>query len=115
MKKARIVTEALKPGDKISGKILLEGELTLINAQEVKAKLHEALKKYQVLKVSVRNILSIDLSIIQLLYSLSKTAGQMKKSVTFDIVLPPEIDPLLRKAGFKSLLENQLSFEQPQV
>jgi anti-anti-sigma regulatory factor len=115
MKKVHIVTEAQKTGDKISGKISLEGELTLINAQEIKTKLYEALKKYQVLKVSVQNVLSLDLSTIQLLYALSKTAGEMKKAVTFTIVLPPEIEPLLRKAGFRSLLENQVSFEHPQV
>lgn len=115
MKKVHIVTEALNPGNKISGKISLEGELTLINAQEVKTKLYEALKKYQALKVSARNVLSLDLSIIQLLYALSKTAGEIKKTVTFDIVVPPETNLLLRKAGFKSLLENQVSFEQLSV
>jgi anti-anti-sigma regulatory factor len=112
MKKAHITTEALKPGDKTSGKILLEGELTLNNAGEIKTKLYEALKKYPLLKISVRNITAIDLSGIQLLYSLSKTAAEMKRSVTFEIALPPETAALFQKAGFGSLLKNQAYVEQ---
>jgi anti-anti-sigma regulatory factor len=112
MKKAHITTEAQKPGDKTSGKIVLEGELTLNNAGEIKTKLYEAMKKYPLLKVSVRNITAIDLSGIQLLYSLSKTAEEMNRSVTFDIALLPETTALFQKAGFRSLLQNQVFVEQ---
>ena len=57
---------------KKSGQIVLEGDLSIRNANEIKRKIIKSLKDYEYLKVIVQNVKDIDLSVFMILYSYKK-------------------------------------------
>jgi anti-anti-sigma regulatory factor len=83
------------------GNVFLEGELTIAQVAQIRNDLNEVLNKYDTLKVTVRNVTSLDLACIQLLYAFIKTCTQQNKKAFLDIKLDPDIEQLLAKCGLK--------------
>jgi anti-anti-sigma regulatory factor len=105
MNKVNIHTSPIQIDDTTIGEVLMDGELTLRNVSTIQSKLLDALQNHQALQISVQNVTAIDLSCIQLLYSLIKTSIEMKKHVDINIQLPAEFECLLIKTGFESLIK----------
>ncbi len=80
--------------------VLLQKELSINNAEEIKKKLMSALNKHKNINVTLKNIENLDLAGIQLLYSCSRTCRKLNKKVTFNIELPEDIETIVENSGF---------------
>jgi ABC-type transporter Mla MlaB component len=65
------ITTSIIEGKK-SGQIVLEGDLSIRNANEIKQKIIKSLNEYECLKVVVQNVKDIDLSVFMILYAHKK-------------------------------------------
>lgn len=83
--------------------VAFRGDLTIQSAGEVRRVLREALDSRQTIKISLKNIESIDLSCIQILCAAHKTAFKANKQLTFDAVLPETAIRAIEQAGFHCL------------
>jgi hypothetical protein len=86
--------------------IQLSDNLSLDEVAAIKLLMVQNLDKYQVFDVVVNNVESIDMGIVQLLYSFKWTAERKSKKVHFDISLSDEHKLLLEHAGFSELVNN---------
>jgi anti-anti-sigma regulatory factor len=105
MKKINIHTSSIQIDGVAMEEVVMEGELTLRHASAIRGALLKALHEYSVLRISVRHVTSIDLSCIQLLYSMMHTSAAMKKQVHLNFHLPTDLESLLIKAGFESFIK----------
>ena len=80
-------------------------ELTVFTIEETKNSLDEFLEKDEKIKLIFENISAIDLSYIQLLYSLKRTENQDKVTFEFKEAITPEIKEILTNTGFSELTE----------
>jgi len=100
MKKAEITIKALE-GDEKSASVIMEGELLLHNVEEARLILLAAFDKYNSFNMQIINVLNIDLSFVQLVYSFHKSCSSAEKQVTYHFDLPDELKTLIESAGFK--------------
>jgi len=100
MKKAEINIKSLE-GDEKSATIVMEGELLLHNVEEARLILLAAYEQYTNFNILITNVLNIDLSFIQLIYSFHKSCSSTEKLVSYRFELPAELKSLIESAGFK--------------
>jgi len=86
--------------------IHLSDDLSLDEVSNVKLLMIQNLDKYQIFDIKISNVESIDMGIVQLLYSFKWTAERKSKKVHFDISLSEEHILLLEHAGFNELVNN---------
>lgn len=86
--------------------IHLSDNLTLDVIASIKLLMLQNFDKYQSFEVKLSNVESIDLGIVQLLYSFKWTAERKSKTVKFNISLSDEYKLLLEHAGFLEFVNN---------
>lgn len=86
--------------------ILLSNDLSLDEVANIKLFMVQNLDKYQTFDIKVRDVETIDMGIVQLLYSFKWTAERKSKKVHFDISLSDEHKLLLEHSGFSELVNN---------
>ncbi|QFY42369.1 STAS domain-containing protein [Candidatus Methylospira mobilis] len=67
----------------ITGRIALEGEMTIYTAAELKARLLKALEENEALEVDLSGVSELDSAGLQLMVLLKREAGDQGKSVRF--------------------------------
>ncbi len=77
----------------------LENTLTIDKSHKIKELITDALKKANHIKLMAEECEAIDLSAIQLLVSLYKTAQKENKKISIDISISEEQENLLNNAG----------------
>jgi len=92
-----------KKGENMAS-IILENELTIFSIESMKDKIIEAVMKYDHVEFALKNINNVDLTFIQLLYSVKKTAEALNKKVSFDVELPDDIKSLLNNSDLSKVL-----------
>lgn len=97
------VTQKEVDGKKAAG-LLIKNELTINNISEVKQEIAPLISNYEHFSLSLREIENIDLSAVQLLYSLRQTLEKKGKGIELDLQLPDELRSIVENAGFKDLL-----------
>ncbi len=65
--------------------IELSGQLTVQNAEAIKLRFSECIEKYKMVVLDLYNSDDYDLSFLQLLISLNRTAGILGKKIYFNI------------------------------
>jgi anti-anti-sigma regulatory factor len=85
-------------------RLLLEGQLTIRNAHAIKRELLLALNSSQNLELVFRNMIKIDLAVLQLLIALQKSAARLEKTLSFDIELTDCIQSVMQNSGLEKLL-----------
>lgn len=98
-----------KGSDQAPAQLILQGDLTIDTATDVKKQLLENLKKYKVFRVKVSNVDSLDLTFIQLLQRFIWDAQQQNKQVEVAFNLPDDIKLLLEHAGFEPFLNQEIN------
>ncbi|HNS14720.1 MAG TPA: STAS domain-containing protein [Syntrophorhabdaceae bacterium] len=83
--------------------ITFRGDLTIQSAGQVRRVLREALDSCQTIKISLKDIESIDLSCIQIFCAARKTAFKADKRLTLDAALPEAAALAIEQAGFDCL------------
>jgi len=85
-------------------RLLLEGQLIMKNADLIKKELIAALNSSENIELAFKNIIKIDLAILQLLIALQKSASRLGKNLTLDIELTDTINSVIRNSGLEKLL-----------
>jgi ABC-type transporter Mla MlaB component len=84
--------------------LLLEGEFGLKYIDRIKSRIDSINFDSNKITIELKDINSIDLSTIQLVYSLKKTLCDKGKMVKIVSEIPEDIIPLIRNAGFYDFL-----------
>ncbi len=84
--------------------IILENELTIFSIESMKDKIIESVMKYDQIEFALKNVNNIDITFIQLLYSIKKTAEELNKKVSFDVELSDDIKSLLNHSDLSKVL-----------
>lgn len=93
----------LKPGkgkNQKSISITLGGDFTINNIVELKKNITDALDSYDKIDLSVKNPDNIDLTAIQLLISLQKSAALRNTELNIQFSVPQDLNPILEHSGF---------------
>jgi len=80
--------------------LLLEGETGLKYIDRIKSRIDSINFESSKIIIELKDINSIDLSAIQLVYSLKKTLCEKGKMVEIVSEMPEDIIPVIRNAGF---------------
>ena len=88
--------------DEKKAKLTLSGRLTIENAQMICDELQTSFENSFNPEIFLTEIEEIDLSFLQILYSLILTAYKLKKKITIFIDDPELINRTLVKGGFES-------------
>lgn len=86
--------------------IKLSDDLSLNQISAIKLLMVQNLDKYQEFDIILSDVETIDMGIVQLLYSFKWTAERKSKKVHFNISLTEEHKLLLEHAGFNELVSN---------
>ncbi len=82
------------------GTVSLTGDLTMMEAQETKKKLLEAIEEVQTLLLDLRTIQSVDVSFIQLLCAAHRECFLSEKGIFIQGEVSTIIETLLERAGY---------------
>lgn len=93
-----------KKADK-KARMTIEKELTIYTVLEIKEQFMLALKEFNELSVHIQKVENIDLSFIQLIESLRKTAEEYDKKINISAELTDETHNLVENAGFDPVLK----------
>ena len=105
-------TAKLKMSDgktKGCGVLSLQGNLSLDNIEQVVHFFREAVGKYKRLSVELKEVNAIDLGFLQLLWSLENDMHEKWEGLEVKMVLPGELEQLLRNTGFSRWLGSAAS------
>lgn len=86
-------------------RMIIEKELTIYTALEIKEYFLEALENYNELKIQIKNVENLDLSFIQLIESLRKTAEEYSKKIEISAELTDGTRSMVENSGFDPLLK----------
>ena len=100
-KESFLVTSSVTDANHI--KVLLEGQLVIKNARAIKKELLFALTRAKPLEFVFRNIIKIDLAVLQLLIALQKSAVKLGKNLSFDFELTEDIKSVMEHSGFAEI------------
>ena len=103
MKKKALEIPKVKKGEPIKATLLVDDELSFINAEEIQEDILKHIKSIDQLVIQA-SLVHLDLTGIQLLYAIRKTCEANKKQVTFNLRMNEELKTLISRAGFKELL-----------
>ena len=90
-----------------SVEIIYSGNLTLETVIELKEKIEPIYNKNSILKFEFIDVEEIDLSGIQMIYSLKKKNVTEQKNVQIHLEIANEMQNLLTRTGFTHLIENK--------
>src|SRR5688572_24887884 len=83
--------------------VLLKGQLIIRNGDIIKKELTDALNSSQKLEVVFRDIIKIDLAVLQLLIALQKSAARLEKNLSFDIEFPEHVQTMIKNSGLERI------------
>ncbi len=84
--------------------LILEGELGIGNADAIKSKL-QTLNFTSDLSIKIKNVETLDLSSLQLIYSLVKTLHSKGFKTSIESELPERMQESLRNTGFLDIVK----------
>ena len=84
--------------------IMLENELTIFSIENMKDKIIEAVKKYNIIEFKLNNISNMDLTFVQLFYSIKISTEKLNKKISFDVELSDDIESLFTNSGLNKVL-----------
>ena len=91
-----------KKGEPTKAILYIDDELSFINSEQIKQDILSHLKEFDHLLIQA-NIAHLDLTGVQILYSIQKTCETLNKQVTYNIKMNEELKNLISRAGFKEL------------
>jgi hypothetical protein len=103
MKKRALEIPKVKKGEPVKAILYVDDELSFINSAEVQEDILKNIKNVDQLNIQA-SLVHLDLTGIQLLYSIKKTFETINKQVTYNIKMNEELKTLVARSGFKELL-----------
>lgn len=87
-----------------SASIIFEKELTIFSLEGIKDKIIDTVAKYDHIEFVFKAINNMDLSFVQLIYSIKQTAKTQNKKITFNMDLPGDIKLLFNNSDLIKVL-----------
>jgi anti-anti-sigma regulatory factor len=106
MKRNVLDIPKVKKGDFVKATLSIDGELSFINASSILGDIQTHMHEFDQLNVQA-SLAHIDLTGIQILYSIKKSCTLNQKNVVFNIKMNEELTQLVLRSGFKELFEIQ--------
>jgi anti-anti-sigma regulatory factor len=97
-----LVPSKIKGEKKIN--ITLRNELTIYSIEGLKDKIVDAIKDYDQIIFDIKDVKNMDLSFVQLLYSVKITADTLNKKVSFNVNLSDDIKTLFTNSDLSKVL-----------
>jgi ABC-type transporter Mla MlaB component len=94
------------------GTITLDGELTLPRAEELKKLFAQALDDQDSIEIKFGGVRAVDLSFLQLVCSLHRSAVTRKKHISLEGAVPTALKETATDAGYLRLDGCKLDFEK---
>jgi MFS superfamily sulfate permease-like transporter len=99
------IPKSFKKDETIKAILSIDDELSFINAPNIATEIQKHLNEFDQLNINA-SLAHIDLTGIQLLYSIKKSCENNQKKVNFNIKISQEQKDLILKAGFNELFES---------
>ena len=84
--------------------IILENELTIFSIEAMKDKIIDAVNKYDIIEFNLKDINNMDLTFVQLFYSIKKSAESLNKEILFDVNMSDDIESLFINSDLNKVL-----------
>lgn len=104
LKDARVMLRPSKRKTVKKVKVVLEGNLSIINSKNFLKEIVPTFEDYEYIDFFIDNPTALDLSFIQTLYHLKTYYANQNKNVTIDSELPAEMKKVVANSGFEDLL-----------
>jgi anti-anti-sigma regulatory factor len=90
-------------GEQTKAILYIDEELSFINGSEIRNEIIEKIGQFELLIIQA-NLVHIDLTGVQLLYSIQKTLQKNNKKLTLNVKMADDLKSLVTKAGFIELV-----------
>ena len=104
MKRKTLEIQKQTKGEAQKATLFIDDELSFINSIEIKEEVLAHMSDFEQLYIQA-NIAHIDLTGIQLLFSIKKSCEAVKKSVKFNFRMNGELKNLVIRSGFNELFD----------
>jgi len=104
MNRKTLEIHKLAKGDTQIATLFIDNELSFINSNDIKDEILSQLNKFEQLIIQA-NIAHIDLTGIQLLYSIKKSCTAVSKQVKFNFKMNSDLKNLVIRSGFGELFD----------
>lgn len=102
--KNMLITPSKKKGEK-KVKITFKNDLTIFSIESIKDQFIYAVQKNDVIQLELKDVKNIDLTFIQLIYSLKISSASLKKEVSVSANLSEDIKSLFSNSGISKILK----------
>jgi hypothetical protein len=102
-KNIQIIPSKKKGENKVS--VVLENELTIFSIEKMREKIIESVLKYDEIDFQLKNVNNMDLTFIQLFYSIKVTSDRLNKKVVFNIDLANDVKSLFINSDLYKVLK----------
>jgi MFS superfamily sulfate permease-like transporter len=99
------IQKSFKKGEPIKATLTIDDELSFVNASGIASEIQKHIHEFDLLNINA-NVAHIDLTGIQLLFSIKKSCENKQKKVNFNIKMAAEQKDLIIKSGFYELFES---------
>ncbi len=94
--------------DKKTVKMQIKGDVILQNLNSIFPEIIANIDKHDNIHLILNEITELDLSAIQLIYSIKKTCDSNNKKFELVLELPEEIELLLKNSGFEKIVNTNI-------
>lgn len=102
--KNMLIVPSKKKGEK-KVKITFKNDLTIFSIESIKDQFIGAVQKNDVIQLELKDVKNIDLTFIQLIYSLKISSASLKKEVSVSANLSEDIKSLFSNSGISKILK----------
>lgn len=106
MKEVSIRLKSISRKNKPVSVVSLEGDLTISNVADARNKIVSMLEGCQDVDIKVHSVENIDLTFLQLLYSIKKTLKAGEKDINISLDLGDDLKKLVDRSGLTSIIVN---------
>ncbi|MCD4774042.1 MAG: STAS domain-containing protein [Bacteroidales bacterium] len=90
---------------KKKAQILLEGNLTIENVEDISLRILPAINKNKKIILKIDNVENIDISVLQFLYSLYNFQSELNTEISIELKLNTDLTLLMKNAGFENIFK----------
>jgi anti-anti-sigma regulatory factor len=90
-------------------KTLIEGELLITEAEELKEALLGLLNNYQSIHIEFRNITRLDVSVLQLLKALANSAEEKGRSLDYHFEESEYVSGIMKLSGYEKAFDQHIT------
>ncbi|MCB2195215.1 MAG: hypothetical protein KQH79_05110 [Bacteroidetes bacterium] len=102
--KNMLIAPSKKKGEK-KVKITFKNDLTIFSIESIKDQFINAVQKNDVIQLELKDVKNIDLTFMQLIYSLKISSASLKKEVSVNANLSEDIKSLFSNSGISKILK----------